>query len=96
MPRPVRTHVFRGKRYRIQLGRPLKTEDGHCQAPTAKGKRLVVSSGLSEFRTLEVLLHEGVHATTWDAAEEAVTETAHDLASFLWRLGYRRPKSPLK
>lgn len=38
---------------------------------------------------LETLIHESLHACNWKASEENVTQTAHDIARFLWRLGYR-------
>jgi len=40
--------------------------------------------------TLEVLIHEALHAANWDLDEAAVQETAEDIAKILWKLGYRR------
>lgn len=38
---------------------------------------------------LETAVHEALHACNWLKSEAKVTETAHDVAGFLWRLGYR-------
>lgn len=40
--------------------------------------------------TLEILIHEILHAANWDLDEHAIQETAEDLANILWKLGYRR------
>lgn len=49
-----------------------------------------VDSGLSERESLEVTLHELMHATNWVAGEKVVTEAARDMARLLLRLGWRR------
>lgn len=38
---------------------------------------------------LDVIIHEGLHASRPELAEEAVTETASDIARLLWKVGYR-------
>jgi hypothetical protein len=38
---------------------------------------------------LNVLIHEVLHASRPELAEEAVTETANDIEKVLWRRGYR-------
>ncbi len=38
---------------------------------------------------LNILLHESLHASRPDLSEEAVLETANDLARVLWKRGYR-------
>lgn len=81
--------LLRGKSWRL-LFTPLKACDGECDSPTARSKRIRVSPHLAEERTLEVLIHEMLHACSWDTAEEAVDESAHDIAAVLWKLGYRR------
>ena len=45
---------------------------------------------LKGLRKLEMFLHEPLHACLWDLDEEAVEETARDMARFLWRMGYRK------
>jgi hypothetical protein len=96
MVRPIRSHKFRGKRYRIEyhpnLGRMPDGEPrlGFCENPTRRGRRLKIKKGQTPLRTLDTELHEGLHACLWDLDEDAVRETAEDLAEFLWRLGYRK------
>ena len=36
-----------------------------------------------------VIIHEGLHASRPELAEEAITETASDIARLLWKIGYR-------
>jgi hypothetical protein len=68
---------------------PNLANRGDCDAPTARGKEIRVSSGLRGEERLEVVLHELVHAAGWHIAEEFVGQFAHDAARVLWRLGYR-------
>lgn len=81
--------LLRGKSWKLSFA-PLKQLDGFCDDPTTRRKRIQVSSALTEPRTLEVLIHEMLHACSWDTAEEAVDESARDIAAVLWKLGYRR------
>jgi len=64
--------------------------DGVCDAPTKKGKRVVVRPDLPPKRELEIIIHELTHAGLWDLDEEVVEEFASDLQRVLWTLGYRR------
>lgn len=80
-----------GKRYRlIFTGRMLKQAHGSCDSPKQKGKEIRIKRGLSEKRTLEVVIHEALHAADWHKDEEWVEGVADDIARILWRLGYRR------
>jgi hypothetical protein len=83
--------ILRGKQWDLQFTRELsRSADGECDEPTTAGKRIAIRSGLSEARTIEVLVHEMLHACHWDLDEQVVTETAHDIARVLYRLGYCR------
>ena len=90
------SHVFRGKRYRITMAtkRALKGHYGDCDSPTEHEKVIRINKGLmkpgEDQQLMETLIHEGMHACTWDAAEEMVHGTAESLAKLLWRCGYRR------
>lgn len=88
--RPVRSHVFRGKRYAIKW-RKLRGQVGSCDPPTEPAKEIIIDPSQGEFELLDTLVHEALHAVMWDAAEEAVEESATDIARLLWRMGYRRP-----
>ena len=63
---------------------------GHCDAPNVAGKKIIVDHTLKGVHELEVIIHEALHAADWDKAEEAIAETADDLAKFLHKLGYRK------
>ncbi|MCE5185012.1 MAG: hypothetical protein LLF76_02680 [Planctomycetaceae bacterium] len=40
-------------------------------------------------KTLELLIHEALHACDFKDSEEKVSTSAQDIARFLWRVGYR-------
>lgn len=63
---------------------------GECDPPDAKRKEIRILKGMGDKEKLEVVLHEMIHAAAWDWAEEAVEETAHDMARVLYRLGWRQ------
>lgn len=92
MARPVKSHVFRGKRYSIEHHNAsiLRDRYGDCDPPDKKGKRIRLYKGMLPRKALEVAVHEATHALSWDWTEETVTEFAKDLSNFLWRLGYRK------
>ena len=83
--KPVKTAIFRGTLYDIQVGEPL---DGYVD--TDDKYALVVTRDLNTKTGLESLIHEALHACNWHAKEQLVGETARDVARFLWRLNYRR------
>jgi hypothetical protein len=92
MARPVKSHVFRGKRYKIEFanGSVLRDRDGDCDPPNKAEKKIRLYKGMSGKRALEVALHEPLHAIFWDLEESAIDEIGKDLSDFLWRLGYRK------
>lgn len=92
----IRTHTFRGKRYAISFPRKLRGAFGQCDAPADPGKAIVVRRGQSPLDELDTTIHEALHACHWDMSEDAVAQTATDVARFLWRLGYRRVQPPPK
>lgn len=61
---------------------------GDCDRPDLPNKKIRISSRLRGQHRLEIILHECLHCALWDLDEEAVDQTAHDLARILWRLGY--------
>ncbi len=101
MPRPVKSHTFRGKRYGIRFMSKSKLQKygkakedevvyGLCSHPSKKGKRLCFDRSAKDLEALETFVHESGHAVWNDLDEEAITEGSKDIAKFLWRLGYRR------
>jgi len=69
---------------------PLKKVDGYCDAPHVKGKKIRVDSRLQGIPELDTNIHEALHAAVWCLDEPTISQTAHDLARMLWRLGYRK------
>jgi len=83
--RPVRTHTFNGRKYKITVDQL----DGMCDT-YKKERELVILADLNTMAGLETATHEALHCCRWSASEDLVTMTAHDIARFLWRLGYRK------
>ena len=59
---------------------------GWCYFDT---KKILVDSRLKGKDRLDVLIHEMLHAHHRQLSEEAVTQTASDIAEVLWKIGYR-------
>lgn len=83
----MKTVTIRGKRWRVIRSRVPPDRDGDCDHPASKQKTIRIRRGLKDWRYLEVLIHEMLHASFWDVSEEAVTETAADITSALKSLG---------
>ena len=77
-----------GKRYKVVLSDIQHL--GDCDDPLTKDKRIRIKKGLNGLFFLDTILHEALHACFWMAAEEWVSQTANDMSTLLWRLGYRR------
>lgn len=78
---------LRGRYWTILRGKLDRTKDGLCDAMS---RTITVRRSLAGERELDVLIHEMLHACHWDLDEQAITETASDLARVLTRLGYRK------
>ena len=94
--------TFRGKRWEVQWVSPptLKSHpsgvlaDGTCDSPVVKNKKILFRDNFNRSRReLDTFIHEALHACAWDLNEDAVSQTATDIAKFLWRLGYRRTET---
>jgi hypothetical protein len=92
MPKKIRYHTIRGKRYKIELVAPSKIQYdlGVCQDPRQKGKSIKINNTLTGLEELDTWIHEFLHASFFDLSEEPVLEISTDLARLLWRLGYRK------
>lgn len=90
----ISTLTLNRKRWRLRyvprLGKAGKGDDGSCDAPTDCRKEIKIRCGLSPQDEFETLIHEMLHACTWPLDESHVTQTAHDIARALWRIGYRK------
>ena len=81
----MKTHTFCGRKYKIELD-PI---DGWCDQRKMM-QQVWLMRDLKTKAGLETAIHEGLHACHWNASEENVTQTAYDIARFLWRLNYRK------
>lgn len=88
--RVVKTHSFNGISYDVEFCGRLY---GITTSPSGKGKpNLVVCEDPNTLSGLETIIHESLHACSFLKSETRVTETARDIARFLWRLGFRKVK----
>lgn len=82
----IKSHKFNGNKYDIHIGRI----DGMADSPRATGPNLIINSEVENTRKfLETAIHESLHCCSFAKSEELVTQSAHDIARFLWRLGWR-------
>lgn len=78
-----KTHTFNGRRYHLIFDKC----DGFCD--TNNRYFIIIERDLTKRVGLETVIHEALHACNWHKDEDNVTQTAHDIARFLWNLGYR-------
>lgn len=65
---------------------------GHCDPPGIEPRKIKIRKSLKGRERLDTIIHELLHAAQWDLSEDAVEETATDIANALWQLGYRGPE----
>ena len=82
MARPPKTYWLRGALIHYVRERPSEDADGECDPPGPR-REIRIDPNLPVDRTLEVLIHEGLHACLWDLGHEAVEETAESLAALV-------------
>jgi len=78
-------HIIRGIEW-TQVSKRLKGHWGWCKPATLT---IEIAKGQTGIRLLETLIHETLHAAYTDLSEDAVTETARDMALLLWKNGVR-------
>lgn len=83
----MKSVTIRGKRYKVIRKRLASGVDGECDHPEQLDKQIRIRRGLEGWDYLETLLHEMLHASFWDASEEAINETAADITRALKSLG---------
>lgn len=89
--KPVKSHIFNGKRYRIYIhDRLYHADNGKCESPCTKRKSIHLRKSLSEEDFLEAAIDEAIHACDWHLDNNVVGIFSADIARFLRRLGYRR------
>ena len=67
-------------------------ESGFCDHEGERGQSMTIGikDGLSELEELDTTIHEALHAAYPDLSEEAIDETATDLAKLLLARGFGR------
>ena len=67
-------------------------EFGFCDRDGERGKPMTIGikDGLSELDELDTTIHEALHASYPDLSEDAIGETATDLARLLLARGFGR------
>lgn len=67
-------------------------ESGFCDHEGERGQPMTIGikDGLSEFAELDTTIHEALHAAYPDLSEDAIDETATDLARLLLARGFGR------
>lgn len=98
----LESHVFRGVRWTLRWVTTLlgeRTDDdedtwivGRCDRAGVVNCEMQFVKSQRGLMELETYIHEPLHACFPDCKEEAITEAAEDIASFLWALGYRRTR----
>jgi hypothetical protein len=83
--RTMKRHTFRGKRWTIEATH----RRGVCDGPHIADRVLRAPVDVGSRNALDTVIHEALHACLWDLDDEAVAETARDVARFLWRAGWR-------
>lgn len=80
-----------GRMWRLRYVPKLADHWGSCDDPAQKGRTIRISREATGRKELETLIHEMQHACNWlQSSEEYVAQSSADIASALWRLGYRK------
>ena len=83
----IKTHKFNGRLYAIDFDDCV----GICQPPDNSLPTIYFPHGLDSSRkSLEIVIHEAIHACYFDMPEDRVDILARDLSIFLWKLKYRK------
>lgn len=82
--------AVRGHHWELIFVERLPSGDcGEMDPIGVPGKEIRVSLHQTDIDIIDTLIHELLHAALPDTCEEAVTETATDIAKVLYRLGVR-------
>ena len=82
----MKSHTFRGLRYRIDIS----DLDGYCEIPGRDPRTLHLRASQTPLQFLEAAVHEAMHAEDPDVPERVIERRGRSMARWLWRLGYRR------
>lgn len=84
----VKTATFRGTTYRVDTDEI----EGVCVVAHEPLTIYIVGGLSNNQRTLDVMIHEALHACFPYMKEDRVTQAGTDIARFLWRSGWRLNK----
>ena len=84
--KPVRTHQFNGRKYKIYVHEPL---DGWCDQYKCNERAIHLMTPLNTRNGLITVIHESLHASDWRQSEKAVDRVSKEVGRLLWRMGYR-------
>lgn len=70
--------------------KPSQGVRGCCYHPRHKDRVMEIKQGLPSEETMEVVIHEMLHAERWGKSEAEVERTAREIARVLARLGFKR------
>jgi hypothetical protein len=86
---PKRIEI-RGKRWNLEVvDRLPDSSHGEIDPNDRPGKQIRIARNQNPLDLLDTVVHECLHAACPDLCEEAVTESATDIAKVLHRLGCR-------
>jgi len=78
---------LRGKYYRLRFAKLASPKIGLCDWDA---RTITIHPRLKGELQLDTIIHELLHACQPDLGEEAIDQTATDIARVLTRLGYRK------
>jgi hypothetical protein len=85
---------FRGNKYRVvKVNKNALTFAGNCEPPNKKGRKINIPTGHNP-QSLEIQIHEALHACFWDLDDPSVDGAATSIGQFLWKLGWRNVSVP--
>lgn len=79
-----------GKYYELHFTRLKGKAWGYCDAPDKPRKRIWIHNRMNSVHTLEVVIHEMMHAQNWTIDEKHIEKSAHEIAVVLDKLGFKR------
>jgi len=82
----IQTHTFRGTKYDVDITGDI---EGRTDDPRGGRPTLLICTDITTKKGLETIIHESLHACSFLKSEDAVGQTAYDIARLLWRIGFR-------
>ena len=76
---------------RLVMTKDMPRSYGECDDPTVAKPEIWINQNLGQKDLLDTTIHEVLHATHPELAEESVAETATIIAKVLYKLGVRFP-----